>query len=233
MFHFFQQFPLYSQLENSLLKATDKSSKSLEQFDICYGEKHSLFIQNLGPENKEKLERIISSIREEKKFIEPSANVLIKAREELSKIKTLNESIKNERKVAKEINLAANKSENKYLQACNKLERIKNKSGEDSDAFKQQIEKVNQYKNLMEANSISKKQKDEAMAQSEYNYKKELINSILLSMQMIAETRFEAAEQNALIGQEIDNIADDLIEPEDASLNKLERELSNLDTIKV
>ena len=218
-------------MDDSLTKAISKSAKSIEQFDICYGEKHSNFVQNQGPENKEKLERIVSLIREEKKFIEPSQNVLTKSKEELSKLKNLNEGIKNERKVAKEIYEEAKKSEEKYSQASQKLEKIKNKNGEESDAYKQQQEKVNQYRNKNEANSISKRQKEEAMAQSEYNYKKEFINSILTSLQYIAETRCEAAEQNSLLGQEIDNIADDLMEPEDVSLNKLLSELSNLDTL--
>ena len=229
MFRILQSFPAWSDVDNNLSYAIANAAKALNQYDISHGQKYSDFISRQPDSVKTVLERITQESGNERKFIEEHDSILVKVREEFAKLKPLNDKIKQDRKAAEAVYAQAKKSENYYNEQFAKLEQIKLKSGENSADYQKQQERVKIAETQKDKDSQLMNQKKEEMAPIDYEYKKQFIECILNALLTLSDSRSESSGERSKIGDVVETIAEEIEQPEDTSLQKLETELAQLD----
>ena len=229
MFRILQSFPAWSDVDSNLDYAISTAAKALSQYDISHGEKYKEFISRQPETVKEVLERITQEIGKEREFIESHDAVIAKVREELTKLKPMNEKIKQDRKAAESVYAQAKKSENYYNEQFAKLEQIKLKSGENSADYKKQQDRVKAAETQKDKDELLMNQKKVEMRPIDYEYKKQFIECILNALLMFSESRSESSGQRSLIGAQVETLSEEIAQPEDTSLEKLESELAQLD----
>ena len=182
---------------------------------------------------KEVLQKITEETQKERDLIESGNSSLVKSREEFSKLKPLNEKFKQDKKVAQNIYSQAQKSENYYSEQLAKLNQIKLKSAENSPDFQKQEEKVRLAEIQKNQDVEAKLKTEEEMKPTEIEYKKEFIQTVLRTLEIISETRANSCAERSKIGSIVEQISNDFVQPEDTSLQQLEDELNHLEQLTV
>ena len=233
MFRLLQSFPEWSELDSNLESATSIATKAIVEYDIQHGQKYSDFISRQPDSVKVTLQQIAECTKPERSFIDSHSSVLVKVRQELSKLKSFNERIKQDRKLAQAIYAQAEKSENYYCEQLAKLEQIRLKYGENSGEFQKQQDRVSSAESQKNRDAQLMQNKKQEMQPIEIEYKQKFIRCILDSLEMLSGARVETCQERSRIGANVEGLSDEISQPDDISLEKLNAELVQLDQMTV
>ena len=218
-------------MDETMENIIEIASKAMVEYDVAHGKKYNDFINRQPDIVKDVLQKINEQTMKERELVDSHDAIMIKVRAELAKLKPFNEKVKAERKVANSIYEKANKSAQNLNEQTAKLEQIRLKSGETSPDFQKQQGKVAVAQKVKDNDELAKIKKAEEMENVDRAYKKAFIESILLALSMLAETRVDECGQRSQIGDEIEKLSDDIVQPTDTSIETLEKELQELDNL--
>lgn len=225
----FRSFPEYSEAESVLEDTIKTALKSARYFEDAHGAKFKEFVTRQETCHVGLIGRINDAMVGEKKLFDVSAKALEKVKQEMVKVKTLNEGIKAQRKDAEKLAEKAEKSQREVIIAQKKLEAEKAKAPT-SAAIPGLEDKYRYAIRIQEADAQLRDSKNLQLAEEEIKYKEAIFEAILNALRVMIKPRMESDGALISIGAEVVNIAGQIPDFEDLSFAALQTELQTLDT---
>lgn len=220
-----RKFPEYNEVDKSLNTIVNIKTKVKSEALAALGKNFTQFAQKQPTEGITdvlyRLNETLTQIQEKKSTEYDSIPTI---RTDLSKLKKLNEDIKNSRRNCEIIQIRADKSSKVAEKAESRFESAKKKN-QDTPEFQKIHDEYELALRQKNSNITAFEERKSLLVTEEKNYKKELFNIILSSLSQYVSTKSQTASSLIPLGDQLIDLSSQIPAYTDSTIEILDNEL--------
>ncbi|OHS93913.1 hypothetical protein TRFO_39910 [Tritrichomonas foetus] len=225
LFNKITQFPEYHNMDGALEDALRAQVKEKAEFDAAQGQAYSEFSRK---QTNESVSEVLFKIDEQLKSVQDaqkaSNEALPKVRSELTRLRPLNDEIRNKKKNRDAIKTRSEKSAKAADRAEAKLEtlRVKNPSSPD---FTRAQDDYDQCLRQKQADITALEEREAVLVTETKEYKKELFKVVIAALGQFVSAKQQSAASLVSIGDQISELGGQIPPYDDPSIEVLQTQL--------